>query len=291
MATIRELNVYPLKSGRGVAEARKPPGVTGFEWDRHWMAASPGRRVHEPAHPAAPRARRVRPISLDERSPSAHPTRRHSQCRWSLKVPTKIGARLERQHLRAGPGRRRGRMAHAGRRQPARLLRISPVAGSSREPRFRRDARQRRCRSQMGFPFWSAISASLEHLNSRMPEPVPMERFRPNIVIDGLEPFEEDRIAELRFRQRHSAAREALHPLRHHLRGSAYGRALHQSASRSAYLPLQQGADGRDLRRERSHRRRCRRNPARSVLNGTSSTTPDAIAYVDFLSKIARFRT
>ena len=40
--------------------------------------------------------------------------------------------------------------------------------------------------------------ASLDDLNSRMPEPVPMERFRPNIVLEGLPPFAEDRIDSLR---------------------------------------------------------------------------------------------
>jgi len=36
--------------------------------------------------------------------------------------------------------------------------------------------------------------ASLDDLNARMPEPIPMERFRPNIVLNGLPPFAEDRI-------------------------------------------------------------------------------------------------
>jgi uncharacterized protein len=39
--------------------------------------------------------------------------------------------------------------------------------------------------------------ASLEELNTRMPEPVPMERFRPNIVLGGLPAFAEDRIESL----------------------------------------------------------------------------------------------
>ena len=74
---------------------------------------------------------------------------------------------------------------------PARLLRISPVldrhasrdfAGRTPAPVSFAD----------GFPILVCNSASLEHLNSRMPEKIPMERFRPNIVIDGLEPFEED---------------------------------------------------------------------------------------------------
>src|SRR5689334_8097073 len=41
MATISELNIYPLKSGRAIPQQQVRLGVTGFEWDRHWMAASP----------------------------------------------------------------------------------------------------------------------------------------------------------------------------------------------------------------------------------------------------------
>ncbi len=50
-----------------------------------------------------------------------------------------------------------------------------------------------------GFPILVCNAASLAHLNTRMPSPIGMERFRPNIVLEGLEPFEEDRISELRF--------------------------------------------------------------------------------------------
>jgi uncharacterized protein YcbX len=48
-----------------------------------------------------------------------------------------------------------------------------------------------------GFPILVCNRASLEDLNTRMPEPVPMERFRPNVVLDGLPAFAEDRIASL----------------------------------------------------------------------------------------------
>src|SRR5262249_7671374 len=80
----------------------------------------------------------------------------------------------------------------------ARLLRISPVldryakreyAGSLPAPVSFAD----------GVPILVVNRASLEDLNTRMPEPVPIDRFRPNIVLDGLEPFAEDRIAALEF--------------------------------------------------------------------------------------------
>jgi hypothetical protein len=45
-----------------------------------------------------------------------------------------------------------------------------------------------------GYPFLVCNQASLADLNARMPEPIPMERFRPNIVLTGLAAFEEDRI-------------------------------------------------------------------------------------------------
>ena len=43
-----------------------------------------------------------------------------------------------------------------------------------------------------GFSFLLTSCASLDDLNRRLPTPLPMNRFRPNIVIDGLTAFEED---------------------------------------------------------------------------------------------------
>lgn len=43
-----------------------------------------------------------------------------------------------------------------------------------------------------GFPFLVIGQASLDDLNSKLEDPVPMDRFRPNIVFDGGEAFAED---------------------------------------------------------------------------------------------------
>ena len=43
-----------------------------------------------------------------------------------------------------------------------------------------------------GFPFLILSQESLDDLNSKLEYPVPMNRFRPNIVVEGCEPFAED---------------------------------------------------------------------------------------------------
>jgi uncharacterized protein YcbX len=43
-----------------------------------------------------------------------------------------------------------------------------------------------------GYPFLLISQSSLDDLNSRLDEPLPMNRFRPNIVCKGGEPFSED---------------------------------------------------------------------------------------------------
>ncbi len=43
-----------------------------------------------------------------------------------------------------------------------------------------------------GFPLLLISQASLDDLNSRLDNPVPMNRFRPNLVVEGCEPFAED---------------------------------------------------------------------------------------------------
>src|SRR5690606_2953367 len=49
-----------------------------------------------------------------------------------------------------------------------------------------------------GFPFLATTEASLADLNGRLAAPVPMDRFRPNLVIAGAGPWDEDGWRELR---------------------------------------------------------------------------------------------
>lgn len=66
-----------------------------------------------------------------------------------------------------------------------------------------------------GFPFLLISEASLQDLNQRLDQPVPMNRFRPNLVVSGCQAFAEDswrqiRIGSLRFRVVKPCARCAI---------------------------------------------------------------------------------
>lgn len=49
-----------------------------------------------------------------------------------------------------------------------------------------------------GYPLLVISAESLDDLNARLDEPVPMNRFRPSIVVEGLGPFGEDEVDLLR---------------------------------------------------------------------------------------------
>jgi uncharacterized protein YcbX len=49
-----------------------------------------------------------------------------------------------------------------------------------------------------GYPLLIASASSLGDLNARLPEPVGMDRFRPNVVVSGSEPWAEDEWRRLR---------------------------------------------------------------------------------------------
>jgi uncharacterized protein len=52
-----------------------------------------------------------------------------------------------------------------------------------------------------GMPYLIIGQSSLDELNSRLEFPVPMNRFRPNLVFSGGEPFLEDRLRKIRIGQ------------------------------------------------------------------------------------------
>ena len=58
MVTVQELNIYPLKSGRGISRERVELAPTGFRWDRHWMLVNTqGRFLSQRSHPVLARIR------------------------------------------------------------------------------------------------------------------------------------------------------------------------------------------------------------------------------------------
>ncbi len=48
-----------------------------------------------------------------------------------------------------------------------------------------------------GYPVLVLSQASLDDLNSRLPSPLPVDRFRPSVLLDGCEPYAEDAIRAL----------------------------------------------------------------------------------------------
>ncbi len=80
-----------------------------------------------------------------------------------------------------------------------RLLRVRDDAPRYIGERYRRAEASNRVGFADGSAMLLASEASLAELNTHIEEPVPMNRFRPNIVVDGpgLVPYEEDQWAEL----------------------------------------------------------------------------------------------
>ena len=126
--------------------------------------------------------------------------------------------------------------------QPVRLVR---VAGMDRHanPKFA-GACRRPSAFPTAIPFLICNRASLEDLNTHLPAPIPMERFRPNLVLEGLPPWAEDRIGALTFeglvlRLVKPCVRCTIPSIDH-----ATGRALHRPHAGAAAVPLQQALRG-----------------------------------------------
>jgi uncharacterized protein len=193
-ASIAELYVYPVKSTRGVARARVRVAATGLEWDRQWMLVDPnGTFLSQRSHPQL--ARIVPEITADALALSAPGLPRFT-------VPLDSGGERVAVRVHRDPcvGLDQGRSAAEWLTEavgaPVRLVRVPPRPERVANPEFAGTVPAPMGFAD-GFPVLVCNRASLEDLNARMPEPVPMERFRPNLVLVGLAPWAEDRIDTL----------------------------------------------------------------------------------------------
>jgi len=192
--SITGLFVYPVKSARGIARARVLLTPAGLEWDRQWMIVNTrGVFLSQRSHPQLARiVPELTPGALVLSFPGLPP----------LTVPLDAGGARTAVRIwddacvAIDQGSEAREWASSAVGEAVRLMRVAPGMGRVANPKFAGTTP-----APIGFPDGYPIlvcnQASLEDLNTRLPEPIPMERFRPNIVLTGLDPWAEDKIDTL----------------------------------------------------------------------------------------------
>jgi uncharacterized protein YcbX len=181
--TIASLHIYPVKSGRVIDCLEARLGPRGLQHDRHWMLIDgDGRFLTQRTHPQLAR------LAAEVVGPSlrlAHPACGELMVDLPADLPTprdpiRRVAIWKRHHDALDAG-------DAAARYCTRLIGAPTRLVCAIDQNF-----------PDGYPLLVCNEASLVDLNRRMQANLPMNRFRPNIVLRGLHAWDEDRIATLR---------------------------------------------------------------------------------------------
>jgi uncharacterized protein len=203
VALISALNIYPVKSCRGIALQSALVTATGLEFDREWMLMEAGGEfVTQRQRPRLAlietsitsdalqlRAPGMTPLSV-ALSPAAGRARRQVKV-WR----DTVDAYDEGEEAVAWFARYLG--------APLRLLRFAADCKRPSNPLFTREY-EGFSKFADGYALLVVGTASLADLNRRLVknggEALPMNRFRPNLVIEGddLGPYDEDRLLWMR---------------------------------------------------------------------------------------------
>jgi uncharacterized protein YcbX len=195
VVTLAALHVYPVKSCRGLAPAEARLTDAGLEHDREWLIVTPGGRFltqrEEPRLATVEVALGDGALTLSAAGagsvavplePAAGPRREVTV--WDHRCE----ALDQGEDAAAWLGDLLGR--------PLRLVRFDPAhrRASSREWTGGVEAWTR---FSDGFALLAISTASLEDLNARLSRPLPRDRFRANLWLDGLPAYGEDALRDL----------------------------------------------------------------------------------------------
>jgi hypothetical protein len=195
-ATITSLNVYPVKSCRGIALEEAQIQASGIEGDRRWMIVNEAGRFLTQRE--LPRMALITPaVAIGGLSLTAPgmPALTVPDPFDGLSLPVTIFAH-RCTAIDAGPNPAEWLTRFLGR--TVRLVRFDPRLVRPIDSRLWTGDIEAHVTFPDAFPLLLIAQKSLDDLNSRLEIPLPMSRFRPNAVLEGLGPYEEDRIHELR---------------------------------------------------------------------------------------------
>jgi uncharacterized protein len=194
-ASIASLHVYPVKSCGGIALESSPVVERGLAFDREWMIVDgDGRFVTQRDLPR---------LALVEPSLTATALELGSPGRPRLTVPLGLPGATRQVTVwndvvaASDQGDEASAWLSSTLQRPLRLVRFDlafrrrcnvAYAGDSGAHTSFADA----------YPLLILSEASLADLNSRLAQALPMNRFRPNIVLSGIDAYDEDHIDEIR---------------------------------------------------------------------------------------------
>ena len=196
MARVASLHVYPVKSCRGIDVDSFLMTSTGPEWDRRWMIVTADNQfITQRTHP------KLATVSV---AVGDGELRLSAEGRGPLVVDVEHAGDSRRvtiwndECLAVDAGDEAAGWLSDVLDERLRLVRIDPAVPRLANPKYAGSAPHPVTFTD-GYPILMISNESLEDLNRRVPEPIPMARFRPNIVIEGVTAFAEDAMTHFRF--------------------------------------------------------------------------------------------
>ncbi len=210
-ATLTGLHVYPIKSCAGTSVGSWTADDIGLVHDRRWMLVDEDDIFLSQRE--LPKMSLINPEMKEHHLSIAAPDMPPLEVPPEPDGPRTL-ARVWRDLVEVVPADdEANRWFSEFLKTPCRLVHLPESSIRRVDPDYARP--EDRVHLADGFPFLLISEESLENLNGRLDEPLPMNRFRPNLVVRGAEPFAEDgwksiRIGEMAFRVAKPCARCAI---------------------------------------------------------------------------------
>jgi uncharacterized protein YcbX len=189
--TLRGIHCYPIKSAAGLTADRWEVDRFGLRHDRRWMLVDPkGRLITQRERPGLALIRpSIRGETLLVEGPGMASLELPLRPRPAVRTMVQV---WDDSCSAAWLGPEAAAWFSQVLDTPCSLVympedTVRPIAHASAPP-------DGRVSFADAFPFLLLSEESLAELNRRLPAPLPMNRFRPNLVIAGGEPHEEDRL-------------------------------------------------------------------------------------------------
>ncbi len=193
--TLTGLHLYPIKSAGGIAVPSWPVDEFGLRYDRRWMLVDPqGEAVTQRDYPRLALTRTsIEGDRLRVTAPGRPPLDLPLEPAGSVHITAVVwGDACASTWMGEGAARWFSDFLGIG----CSLVYMPPETRRPADPKYAPPGV--RVSYADSFPFLLISEESLADLNARLPDPVPMNRFRPNLVIAGGPAYVEDGLAAFR---------------------------------------------------------------------------------------------